>query len=191
MKIAFVIYDQMTTLDFIGVYDPIARLKTMGFIKDLSWEICAYSEKVHDGYGLEIIPTQVGQDLSVYDLVVVPGGVNTLDLLQDAPFLNWLATAKQCPLKASVCSGALLFGKLGFLKGKKATTHPSFLNELKPFCSQVLSDRILDAGNVITAGGVTSGIDLGLYLCEKFAGKEVRVKIAKQMDYKNFNFWKD
>ncbi len=184
MKVAFVIYDQMTTLDFVGVYDPLARLKTMGFLKDLSWEICAYSEKVHDGYGLEIIPTQVGQDLSAYDLVVVPGGINTLELLQDAPFLNWLATAKKCSFKASVCSGALLFGKLGFLKGKRATTHPSFLNQLRAFCAEVLSDRIVDEGEVLTAGGVTSGIDLGLYLCGKFAGKEAQEKIRRQMDYK-------
>ena len=183
-KIAFVIYNQMTTLDFVGVYDPLARLKTMGFIKDLSWEICAYSSPIQDGYGLQITPTQAQQDLSAYDLIVLPGGINTLALLQDTTFLGWLGTARNCPLKASVCSGALLFGKLGFLKGKKATTHPNFFNELKPFCAEVLTDRIVEEGDVITARGVTSGVDLGLYLCEKFAGKEVREKIAKQMDYK-------
>jgi len=74
MKIGFVIYDGMTALDFVGAFDPISRLKTMGFLKNISWEICALTEPVTDAAGLVLTPTQTGTPLNRYDLVVVPGG---------------------------------------------------------------------------------------------------------------------
>jgi transcriptional regulator GlxA family with amidase domain len=183
MKIAFIIYHGMTALDFIGVYDPIVRLKTMGFLTDLRWDICAHSKEVRDGAGLRFLPTRVGESLQEYDLVVVPGGIASRDLVDDAGFIEWLRTAQACQLKVSVCTGALLLGAAGFLEGKKATTHPNVLQDLSRFCPSVVEQRIVDEGDVITAGGVTASIDLGLYLCEKLAGREARERIGRQMDY--------
>lgn len=187
MKIAFVIYNGMTALDFIGVYDPVTRLKTMGFIQDLGWEICADSKEVSDNAGLRFTPTRVGESLEGYDMVIVPGGfIFTIrKLIADVEFIEWLRIAEPCKLKASVCTGALLLGAAGFLKGKTATTHPSHFNDIKRFCSSVVNQRIVDEGDVITARGVTSSIDLGLYLCEKLAGHEVKEKIRRQMDYEH------
>jgi len=125
MKIAFVVYNNLTLLDFAGAYDPLTRLKTMGFV----------SEK-----------TTV----------------------------------------AALCGGSLLLGAAGMLKGKRATTHPQLAGFLKHFAGEVLPDRIVDEGNIITAGGVTAGIDLGLYLCERIAGRDVRETIAAQMDYTGY-----
>ena len=173
----------MTALDFIGIYDPVTRLKTMGFINDLQWEICAYTKDIKDNTGLRFIPTRVGESLQEYDMVIVPGGFGTRKLIDDPEFLDWLRTAKDCKFKVSVCTGSLLLGAAGFLKGKKATTHPEAFHELKKFCSTVLDQRIVDEGEVITARGVTSAIDLGLYLCEKLADREVKEIIRKQMDY--------
>ncbi len=183
MKIGFVIYNGMTSLDFVGAFDPLTRLKTMGFLKNMSWEICAPSEQVSDDAGLVFTPTQVGTPLDRYDLVVVPGGFITRKLRYDANFIDWLQGSAPCPFKASVCSGALLLGAAGFLKGKKATTHPNARVELAEYCTEVVDQRVVDEGSVITAGGVTSGIDLGLHLCEKFAGFDVKEKIRVQMDY--------
>jgi len=86
----------------------------------------------------------------------------------------------------AVCGGSLLLGAAGMLRTKRATTHPQLMEFLRRFARGVLPDRIVDEGTVITAGGVTSAIDLGLYLCEKIAGKEVREKIQAQMDYRNY-----
>ena len=183
MKIGFVIYDGMTALDFIGVFDPLSRLKIMGFLKNVSWDICAPTEQVTDAAGLVIQPTQVGMPLNRYDLVVVPGGLVTRRLRYEGSFIDWLKTMEPCSFKTSVCSGALLLGAAGFLRGKKATTHPSARVELAEYCTQVVDQRIVDEGSVITSGGVTSAIDLGLYLCEKFAGFDVKEKIRIQMDY--------
>ncbi|MCX5915420.1 MAG: DJ-1/PfpI family protein, partial [Deltaproteobacteria bacterium] len=107
----------------------------------------------------------------------------TRTLIHDKNFIEWIQTAEPCKLKVSDCTGALLLGAAGFLKGKRATTHPSALQELTPFCREVLENRIVDEGNIITAGGVSSGIDEGLYVVERLAGAEARSKIAKQMHY--------
>lgn len=183
MKIAFVIFEGMTALDFIGAYDPLTRLKTMGFLPDLTWEICAFSNTVRDQSGLAFTPTRIGETLEGYDLLFVPGGLATRTLIHDAPFIEWLQTAAPIPLKTSVCTGALLLGAAGFLEGRSATTHPSAYEELRPYCSQVLEQRIVEDGDLITAGGVTSAIDLGLFLVKKLAGPETKEKIRNQIDY--------
>ncbi len=184
MRIAFVIFDGMTALDFIGVYDPVTRLKTMGFMPELEWDICAQTREVRDGAGLLFTPTRVGESLASYDMLIVPGGFGTRELVHDDAFIQWLRTAELCPLKVSVCTGAKLLGAAGFLQGKRATTHHNAIDDLRAYCSDVVMDqRVVDEGDVITAGGVTSGIDLGLYLCEKLAGRQVMEKIARQMEY--------
>ena len=183
MKIGFVIYQGMTALDFIGVYDPLTRLKTRDFISDLEWDICAYSSEVKDNTGLAFAPTKVGESLGEYDMIVVPGGFGSRKLVDDADFIGWLRTAESCGLKVSVCTGSLLLGAAGFLEGKKATTHPDAFGELRKFCSEVVDLRVVDEGDVITAGGVSSSIDLGLYLCRKFRGRDASEKIRRQMDY--------
>jgi cyclohexyl-isocyanide hydratase len=188
VKVAFVIFEDLTALDFVGVYDAVTRLKTMNFIPELEWEICSFTERVVDGTGLIFTPTNVNEPLDTYDLIIVPGGFGTRKLVDDAEFIEWLKTSKPCELKASVCTGALLYGSAGFLEGKTATTHPSAFENLKKYCT-VVDDRIVDEGDVITARGVSSSIDLGLYLCEKLAGHEAKEKIRKQMDYQmNLNF---
>jgi transcriptional regulator GlxA family with amidase domain len=183
MKVAFVVFNGLTTLDFIGIYDPLTRLKTMGFMPDLEWDICARTDIVKDDRGLVMVPTAIQEPLQTYNLLVVPGGYGTRTLIHDSNFIEWIQTAEPCNLKVSVCTGALLLGAAGFLKGKRATTHPTALGELTPFCQTVLESRIVDEGNLITAGGVSSGIDAGLFVVERLAGEETKAKIAKQMDY--------
>lgn len=183
MKVAFIIYQEMTTLDFVGVYDPITRLRSMGFMPDLQWDICAYSQQVSDNKGIDLIPNKVGESLQNYHMAIVPGGVNVKKLIDNAEFIAWIKTIETCKFKISVCTGSLLLGAAGFLEGKKATTHPDSFSDLQNYCLEVLDERIVDEGEVITARGVTSSIDLGLYLCEKFAGAEAKEKIRQVMDY--------
>lgn len=183
MRAAFIIFHRMTALDFIGVYDPVTRLKSMGLMPGLSWDICAYSEEVADDRGLVFTPTKVGESLGYYNLIIVPGGFGTRGLIDDAGFIEWLKTAAPCELKASVCTGALLLGAAGFLEGKRATTHPNAFQDLQRFCREVVDERVVDEGSVVTARGVTSAIDLGLYLVKKFVGNEGEERIRGQMDY--------
>jgi cyclohexyl-isocyanide hydratase len=183
MKIAFIIFNGMTTLDFVGAHDAVTRLKTMRFIEDMTWDICSYSEEVKDLTGLQIVPTRVREPLAGYDIIIVPGGFATRKLVDDEAFIAWIKTAAPVPLKASVCTGSILLGAAGFLKDKKATTHQSSFKSLEPYCAAVVDEKVVDEGEVITARGVSSSIDLGLHICERLAGKEVREQIRKQMDY--------
>ncbi|MEX2245519.1 MAG: DJ-1/PfpI family protein [Dehalococcoidia bacterium] len=183
MRIAFVIFEGMTALDFVGVFDPVSRLKTMGFLPDLEYDVCATIREVRDGAGVTYAAGRVCVPFDAYDMVVVPGGNATRTLIDDADFIAWLRRAAPCPYKVSVCSGALLLGAAGFLRGRPATTHPDARRLLAKFGAVVRVDRIVDDGDVITAGGVTAAIDLGLCLAEKLAGPDAREKIRRQMDY--------
>ncbi len=187
MKAALIIFDHMTTLDFIGFYDPLTRLKTMKFLENFEWKICAHSTKigaqVADDRGLKIAADTVGESLAGYDLLFIPGGFGTRALQHDRLFIEWIGTAKNAALKTSVCTGALLLGAAGFLKGKRATTHPGAYQELAPYCATVVTERIVDEGDIITGGGVSTSIDLGLHVVERLAGADARTRIAKQMDY--------
>jgi cyclohexyl-isocyanide hydratase len=183
MRATFVLFPNLTALDFVGIYDPLTRLRSMGFWPDFTWDLCALVPDIADDRGLRLTPTRVGAPLAGYDLLVVPGGAGVRPLLADEAFLGWLRTATAVPLKASVCSGALLLGAAGFLAGRRATTHAGSYADLAPYCAAVARERVVDEGAVVTAGGVTAGIDLGLHLVERLAGADVRARIARQMEY--------
>jgi transcriptional regulator GlxA family with amidase domain len=184
MKIAYILFNDITTLDFIGIYDPIARLKSMGYLPDLSWDICAFTDTVKDNFGLAFTPNKVKMPLYEYDAIIIPGGFGTRTLQQDTDFINWIKTAETATYKISICTGSLILGAAGFLKGKKATTHFDEYDTLQPYCSKVVKRRIVEDDHVITAGAVSSSLDLGLYLCKKWAGQEAANEIRKKMDYK-------
>ena len=183
MKAAFILFDRLTSLDFIGFYDPVTRLKSMNILPDLEWRICSNKRQVTDDRGLVLTADSVNEPLDGYNLVFVPGGFGTRELQHNHEFVEWLRSAVSVELKTSVCTGALLLGAAGFLRGKRATTHPSALKELEPYCNAIVMERVVDEGNVITAGGVSSSIDLGLHVVQRLAGTEARSRIAKQMDY--------
>jgi len=183
MKAAFVVFDRMTALDFIGFYDPVTRLKSMKIIDDFEWRVCSNTQRVVDDRGLRLEADAVGEPLDSYDMLFVPGGFGTRVLQHDRGFIDWLRTARSVPLKISVCTGALLVGAAGFLRGRRATTHPSAYKELEPYCGAVVQERVVDEGDIITARGVSSAIDMGLHLVQRLAGADARDRIAAQMDY--------
>jgi cyclohexyl-isocyanide hydratase len=184
LNIAFVIYDGFTTLDFIGAYDALTRLKTMHVLPDVRWDVCAPETPVTDQTGLRIEADTIEGSLAPYDLVFVAGGNGSRKLMDDVAFISWIRTAREDALKASVCTGALLLGAAGFLQGRRATTHPNAFAHLAPFCREVVEDeRVVDEGDVVTARGVTASIDLGLHLCERIAGIAAAERIRTQMDY--------
>jgi cyclohexyl-isocyanide hydratase len=180
MNAAFCIYDGMTALDFVGAYDPITRLDRMDFVP-LEWDVCARTETVATNR-LDIGVDRVEPDLDEYDLVFLPGGYATRELEDDSEFIAWLETAESCEYLTSVCTGSLLLGAAGFLEGKRATTHPTAFEDLKKY-AEVVDDRVVEDGNVITGRGVSSSIDLGLYVVEMLTDSETRAAIAEQMDY--------
>ncbi|AIQ41049.1 DJ-1/PfpI family protein [Paenibacillus sp. FSL R5-0912] len=183
MKIAFILFDGITFLDFAGFYDVIYRLRQFPAGEGLEWDICGPAGEITDEMGLTVKTGTVLPDLSVYDLVFVPGGFGTRALRHDESFISWLQGASGVPYLVSVCTGALLLGAAGLLEGRRATTHASAYELLEPYCREVVQTRIVQDGNVITGGGVSTSIDLGLYLVSLFAGPEAMAAVKQQIDY--------
>lgn len=182
MRFAFVAFDGLTALDLVGGFDPLTRLGTMGFADDLGWDLVGPAETATATGGLTLDVDRVRPDLGHYDLVYVPGGYATRELVDDGALVDWLASAGDADLVAAVCTGALLLGAAGLLDGRRATTHPSAYDRLAAHC-EVVEDRVVDDGDVVTARGVTSSVDLGLYLVERLADAETRAAVQTQMDY--------
>jgi cyclohexyl-isocyanide hydratase len=103
--------------------------------------------------------------------------------MHNQAFIDWIKSGAGSAHKISICTGSLILGAAGFLAGKKATTHFSEYESLKPYCREVLAERIVEDGDTITAGAVSASIDLGLYLCNKWAGPEAANDIRKRIDY--------
>lgn len=183
MRIAFVLFDGITFLDFAGFYDVIYRLGQFEAGKDLQWDICGVSEQVTDELGLTVKVGKVLPDLSHYDLLFIPGGLGTRKLRNDEAFITWLQRAADVPYKVSVCTGSLLLGAAGFLKDQSATTHPAAYGLLEPYCRNVVKARIVQDGRVITGGGVSASIDLGLHVLAELAGEAAVQAVKQQIDY--------
>jgi len=158
----------------------------MGILKvkeNVTWDFCSNKEQITDDRGLTIKIDQVCPDLSVYDLIFIPGGFSTRQLRYDADFISWIQTAKDVEYKVSVCTGALILGAAGFLKGKNATTKPSAYELLAPYCTNVVKERFVRDGNIFTGGGVSASIDLGLYFIESLTNENIVQQVQEKMDY--------
>jgi len=183
MKMAFVMFDGMTSMDFTGFYEAITWLAILNAKENVSWTFCADKEEVTDDRGLKMKADQVLPNLGEYDLVFLPGGNATRKLRFDEEFIGWIRTAEPVPYKVSVCTGALLWGAAGFLQGRKATTNSSAYDLLEPYCAEVVKARVVRDGQVVTGGGVTASIDLGLYMIEWLTDTDTAVRVQGKLEY--------
>ncbi len=187
-RIAFLVFPRLTVLDLVGAYDALRRVATMSIDPEVTHRIIGTEPEISDETGLTVKPDSVYEELSGFDLLYVPGGLGTRALVNDRRCIDYLRSwGPERPL-AAVCTGALLIGRAGYLEGMRATTHHRAYDLLRPYCREVVTDqRIVDEGQVVTAGGVSSSLDLGLYLVEKFWGAAAREKISAQMEYRAYS----
>jgi cyclohexyl-isocyanide hydratase len=187
-RIAFFVFPRMTFLDLIGGYDALRRVAGMSIDPEVTHRMIGTEVQVEDDSGLVVRADGVYENLSGFDLLYVPGGFGTRTLMDDRRCVDYLKSWGTERPVASVCTGALLLGKAGHLTGLRATTHHDAFELLRPLCGEVVTDRrIVDEGRVVTAGGVASALDLGLYLVEKFWGEAARERIAAQMEYRGYS----
>ncbi|AZN39834.1 DJ-1/PfpI family protein [Paenibacillus albus] len=187
MRMAFILFDDMTTLDFAGFHNAVTWLKKRNLIEDLSWDYCSNKQEVKDDRAMIIQVDRVLPVLAEYDLIFIPGGIATRQLIHDSTFIEWIRTAQEVKYKVSVCTGALLLGAAGFTKDKTITTNPLALELLEPYCKEVVKARAMRDGDVFTGGGITASIDLGLFFIESITNKEVVQEIQHYMDYPYYN----
>ncbi len=187
-RIAFFVFPRLTLLDLVGAYDALRRVATMSIDPEVTHRIIGTEPEIVDETGLAVKPDSVYEELAGFDLLYVPGGLGTRALVNDRRCIDYLGSwGSERPL-ASVCTGALLLGRAGYLTGKRAATHHRAYDLLRPYCREVVTDqRVVDEGQVVTAGGVSSSLDLGLYLVEKFWGVAARERIAAEMEYRAYS----
>lgn len=179
MRAQVVLFDGFDPLDAIGPYET---LTAGGFHVEL---VTAEGPREVPA-GLNLMTLKATAKLDRADIVVVPGAA----ALAEDEITALLAKAAQTlaePLKqalqdatvATVCGGSLLLGIAGLLNGRNATTNHLGLKALKPMCAQAIRARIVDDGNLVTAAGITSGVDLALYLVERFGNPQRAVEVEE------------
>ncbi len=184
-RIAVVGFARMTLLDLAGVYDPLARISSMGLDPSARVEIVSATAEPWESGGARLTVSRVRPALEEFDVVVVAGGPETRALREDPEVIGWLGAFPRNRLIASVCTGALLLGASGRLSGKRATTHHAELASLATYGATAVAERVVDEGQLVTAGGVTAAIDLGLHIVERLYGEDARKTIAARMEWQN------
>jgi cyclohexyl-isocyanide hydratase len=182
-RIAFVAFEGMTLLDLVGAHDPLSRLASMGFdAASICAIVSATGPRVWAQGGATITVDAVRPPLDAFDVLVIPGGHGTRALEQDAAVIDWLRGYPPNRIAASVCTGALLLGAAGRLRGKRATTHHTAMARLVDFEAIATNGRVVDEGQLVTGGGVTCALDVGIHLVRRLAGDETARAIARQME---------
>jgi putative intracellular protease/amidase len=180
MQIAVALYDRFTALDAVGPYEVLSRLpeSQLTFVGHEVGPVRTDNER------LAMYVDAVFEDIPEPDVFVVPGGWGTRALLGDERILSWIRHAHEHSQRTtSVCTGSLLLGAAGVLKGLPATSHWLELDALSDYGASPTGRRVVEHGKVITAAGVSSGIDMGLALVAKIAGDEFAKTIQLLIEY--------
>ncbi|OIB58216.1 DJ-1/PfpI family protein [Natrialba sp. SSL1] len=180
-----VLFDGFDELDAIGPYEVLENGAQAGASIDTNLVTLEETDLVTASHDLRVEPDGT---LGDPDLLLVPGGGWTTStggvrLVVDEGELP--AAVDECYTNgatvASVCTGAMILAEAGLLEGRPATTHPAAVDDLEETAANVVDERVVDDGDVLTAGGVTSGIDLGLWLLEREFDESIADEVAAEM----------
>jgi transcriptional regulator GlxA family with amidase domain len=180
MQVAILIFEKLTALDAIGPYEVLRSVP--------GWEVKFV------GPGKGPVRTDSGalglsadfalDEVTEADIVLVPGGEGNRPLLDDEAVLSWLRRIdERTKWTTSVCTGSLVLGAAGLLRGKRATSHWAYLEQLRGLGAEPVGGRFVEDGKVITAAGVSAGIDMALHLVGKEAGPEVAQAVQLGIEY--------
>lgn len=180
MQIAILIFEKLTALDAIGPYEVLRSVP--------GWEVKfvgpAKGPLRTDSGALGLEADYSLEEVGAADIVLVPGGEGNRPLLNDERVLSWLRQIDAgSKWTTSVCTGSLVLGAAGLLEGKRATCNWLFLDQLAGFGATPVEGRYVEDGKLLTAAGVTAGIDMALHLVSREAGPEVAQAIQLGLEY--------
>lgn len=189
MLIDIAVFDGVDELDALGPLEVLRNAASMGALFDVRLVTVDERELVQGAHGVQIVPD--GKSRPNADLIIVPGGGwidrNAQGVRAEVTKGHWPTriqeAARSGTMLASVCTGAMLLASAGVLENRRATTHHGAWHDLEAWGVALVRERVVDDGDRITAGGVTSGIDLGLWLVEKFANKELAERVADELEW--------
>jgi cyclohexyl-isocyanide hydratase len=181
LQIGLMIFPKVTQLDFTGPLQVFSSLPSQVAKVHLVWKRI---EPVASDGPLVLTPTVIFADCPQLDVICVPGGIGTDDLVNDEEVLDFLrAQAARAQYVTSVCTGSLVLGAAGLLKGFRAATHWSAMDHLAPFGAIPTKTRVCVDRNRITGGGVTAGIDFALTLVALLMDRTIAEAIQLRLEY--------
>ena len=179
LEIGILVFPKIQQLDLTGPYEVFAAAK--GTRVHMVWKS---REPVTSSTGLVLVPTASFDDCPPLDVLCVPGGGGVNALLEDEEVLDFIRhRARQARFVTSVCTGSLVLGVAGLLQDKRATSHWNALDFLSRLGAVPTPERVVRDGNLITAGGVTSGIDFGLTVIAELLGQDEAETVQLQLEY--------
>jgi cyclohexyl-isocyanide hydratase len=179
LHIGLLVFPKVQQLDLTGPYDVFATMP--GVVVHLVWKDL---EPLLSSTGLTLVPTVTFADCPDLDVICVPGGVGVDALMEDPETLAFIRhQASTAQYITSVCSGALVLGAAGLLKGRRATTHWASHSLLEQFGAIPVKERVVRDGNLMTGGGVTAGIDFALTLIGEVFDADKSRTIQLQLEY--------
>jgi transcriptional regulator GlxA family with amidase domain len=181
MQIAILLFDKVYALDAVGPYEVLRELPGAG----VTFVAADPGPKRTEHGSLALVADHALHAVPRPDIIVVPGGIGELDARADERVVDWLRGAHETSQwTTSVCTGSLLLGAVGLLRGKRATSHWTALEALREFGAEPVADeRFVFDGKIVTAAGVSAGIDMALTLVTEIAGSEVAQAIQLDLEY--------
>jgi transcriptional regulator GlxA family with amidase domain len=179
------IFDEAEELDFVGPWEVFTAAATLNQ-GDRVVTIAEEQRPIVCAKGLRVLPDHTFADAPPLDVVLVPGGMGTRREADNPVLIDWLRRAGQrCTWVTSVCTGALLLHRAGFTKGKRVTTHWSFVETLRlePEITVLERTRYVRDGNVVTSAGVSAGIDMALWLVGQLHGVDCARMVQRWIEY--------
>ena len=179
VSVAFLVYPGVTQLDFSGPAQVLARLG------NVTMDVVAESrDPVPTDSGFSILPSASFAEVGSADVLCVPGGAGCVEPMEDAATLAWVrAVAEGARWVTSVCTGSLILGAAGLLRGYRAATHWAWRDQLALFGAEVVAERVVFDRNRVTGGGVTAGIDFALALTAAIRGEEHARLVQLSLEY--------
>jgi transcriptional regulator GlxA family with amidase domain len=180
MDIAILLFDRLTALDAVGPYEVLSRLPGA----NLTFVATEAGPKRTDTKALALVADATLAELPHPDILLVPGGPGQAEAEKDEAVLDWLRTAHETTTwTTSVCTGSLVLGAAGLLEGKRATTYWLALEELARHGATPTNERVVIDGKIVTAAGVSSGIDMALTLAGEIGGPDLAQLLQLGIEY--------
>lgn len=179
MDIAFLLFPNVTLLDFAG---PAQVLKQLGGAR--VHYVSSRMEPVRTDCGFAVLPTATFDELARADILCVPGGYGSAEAIEDEATLAWVARiGAEAQWVTSVCTGSMILGAAGLLKGYRAGSHWMWRDELALFGADPVAERVVFDRNRVTGGGVTAGIDFALALSAAIQGEDHAKRVQLTLEY--------
>ena len=184
LTVGVLLFPQVEELDFVGPFEILSYINKIRPESTKVLLIAESAEPVEAFNGMKIIPDVTMANCPQLDILVVPGGKGRYAAMKNTAIKEFIQQqAQKAKYITSVCTGAFLLAEAGLLKNKKATTYHTAFAELAAYSVEVLAQKVVREDNIITAAGVSSGIELGLYILREEFGAAVAQEVADKIEY--------